>query len=176
MAITYTVPGTIAPLRQRNSMSCWAAMYTMMYSWKHQVSIPVETAVAQLGRHYMDVYRRNSGLSIADNRRLAAAAGMTAEPLQNWSVEGWAGMLRRHGLLWTSYAWRTATRSGRHIIIFYGLRAGANGSQRVLYIDPSDGRRHDMPFSQAVAQHELGFTIAPLEDAMLGQFSQVIHY
>lgn len=46
----------------------------------------------------------------------------------------------------------------------------------VQYVDPSDGRSHEMPFDTAVAQHELGFTIAPLSDAQLGQFSQVIHY
>lgn len=176
MAINYVVPGIIVPIRQRSSMSCWAAMYTMMYSWKHRMSMPVEAAVALLGQHYLDVYHRDTGLSIADNRNLARAAGMTAEPLQNWTVEGWAGLLRRHGLLWTSYAWQTATHSGRHIIIFYGLRHDAARGQRVLYVDPADGNRHEMPFSRAVAQHELGFTITTLSDALLGQFSQVIHY
>ncbi|MBK1704294.1 hypothetical protein CKO40_06965 [Halochromatium glycolicum] len=176
MAISYVVPGIISPIRQRNSMSCWAAMFTMMYSWQHKTSVPVETAVATLGQHYLDVYRRNTGLSIADNRNLARAAGIIAEPLQNWSIEGWASLLRRHGLLWTSYAWQTSSRRGRHIIIFYGLQHDTRRGQLVLYIDPSDGARHQMPFSRAVAQHELGFTITPLSDALLGQFSQVIHY
>ena len=176
MSISYRVPGTIVPIRQRNSMSCWAAMYTMMHSWKNRMSIDVETAVAALGNHYLGVYRKNTGLSINDNRNLARAAGMVAEPLQNWGLEGWASMLRRHGLLWTSYAWRSADRAGRHIIIFHGLRNDSRRGQLVLYIDPSDGRFHEMPFDTAIGQHELGFTLAPLADAQLGQFSQVIHY
>lgn len=175
MTINYVVPGTIRPIRQRNSMSCWAAMFTMMYSWKHKISIPVEAAVETLGQQYVDVYTQNNGLPISANRRLAQAAGMTAEPLQNWGIDGWASMLRRYGLLWTSYAWQNSTRQGRHIIIFYGLRH-TNRGQFILYVDPSDGRRHEMPFSQAVAQHELGFTMTPLSEALLGQFSQVMHY
>jgi hypothetical protein len=176
MTANYLVPGIISPIKQKNSMSCWAAMFTMMYSWKHKKSVTVEAAVATLGQHYLDVYLKNTGLSIADNRKLAQAAGMTAEPLQNWSIGGWADLLRRHGLLWTSYAWKTSSRRGRHIIIFYGLRHDAGKGQLILYVDPSDGKRHEMPFSKAVAQHELGFTISPLSDALLGQFSQVIHY
>jgi hypothetical protein len=176
MGVNYVVPGLIVPIKQKNGMSCWAAMYTMMYSWRHQMSIPVETALQELGQHYVDVYNRDTGLSISDNRSLATAAGMIAEPLQNWGIDGWADMLRRHGLLWTSYAWKSGNRRGRHIIIFYGLRYDPAKGQMVLYVDPSDGQRHEMPFSKAVSQHELGFTLTPLSDATLGQFSQVMHY
>ena len=176
MAIDYRVPGLIVPVRQPSGMSCWAAMYTMMYSWKNQVSLSIETAVSRLGPHYLEVFRSDTGLAITENRRLAEVAGLVAEPLQNWSIDGWAGMLRRYGLLWTSYAWRVGNRSGRHIIIFYGLRDGGALGQLVLYVDPGDAQFHEMPFSQAVSQHELAFTGAPLGNAELGQFSQVIHY
>ncbi len=176
MAIDYEVPGLIVPVRQPSGMSCWAAMFTMMYSWKNCICIPILDAVRTLGQHYVDVYLADSGLSITDNRALANAAGMTAEPLQNWSIEGWYAMLANHGLLWTSFAWQTAERSGRHIIIFYGLKSGSGNEQMVLYVNPSDGQTHEMSFERAVSQHELGFTISPLNDGELWQFSQVIHY
>lgn len=176
MAIDYVVPGLIIPVRQPSGMSCWAAMFTMMYSWRNNVSISIPNAVATLGQHYLNVLLADTGLSINDNRALAQAAGMTAEPLQNWTVEGWYRMLACHGLLWTSYAWQSGERRGRHIIIFYGLKTGPGDVQNVLYVDPADGQKHEMSFETALGQHELGFTISPLTDTDLGQFSQVIHY
>jgi hypothetical protein len=182
--IDYTVPGLIVPVRQPSGMSCWAAMFTMMYSWKNQVSIPIRTAVMNLGQKYVDCFDRNTGLPIEENRNLAAAGGLRAEPLQNLSIEGWLRYLQSYGLLWTSFGWQvfdatglTETRAGRHIIIIYGLVGdGTGGGTRVRYVDPSDGQFHTMPFTQFLSQHETGFTMRPLTDAQLGQFSQIMHY
>ncbi len=180
----YTVPGLMVPVRQPSPMSCWAAMYTMMYSWRRQQSIAITDAVAQLGPRYADTYRRDTGLPIEENRNLARAAGMRAEALQNLTIEGWVGMLRRHGLLWTSYGWQqfdatglVETRAGRHIIIIYGMAGdGSVAGTRVKYIDPSDGQFHEMTFARFLGQHETGFTLRPLTDAQLSQFSQIMHY
>ena len=180
----YTVPGLIVPVRQPSGMSCWAAMFTMMYSWKNQQSISIENAVATLGGNYLSVFRKNTGLSINENRNLANAAGMTAEPLYNPSIQGWLNLLRRHGLLWTSYGWRqfgpdgiTEVRAGRHIIIFYGMYGdGTAAGTHVRYVDPSDGRKHTMTVSQMVNQHETGFAMRNLTDQQLTLFSQIMHY
>jgi len=182
--IDYTVPGLIVPVRQPSSMSCWAAMYTMMYSWKNQVSIGIRDAVATLGQRYLDCYDANTGLPIEENRNLAMAAGMTAEPLQNFTIQGWANLLQQNGLLWTSYGWQVfdatglvETRAGRHIIIFYGITGdGSSTGTKIKYVDPGDGAFHEMTFQQTLRQHETGFTLRPLTDAQLGQFSQVMHY
>ena len=180
----YTVPGLIIPVQQPSGMSCWAAMYTMMYSWKNQVSIPIRDAVSQLGQRYVDCFDNNTGLPIEENRNLAAAAGMEAEPLMNPSIDGWLSYLRQYGLLWTSYGWQvfdatglTEVRAGRHIIIIYGLVGdGTPGGTTVRYVDPSDGKFHTMTFSRFLSQHETGFTMRPLTDTQLGQFSQIMHY
>lgn len=182
--INYTVPGLIVPVQQPSGMSCWAAMYTMMYSWKNQVSIPIRTAVLQLGQKYVDCFDKNTGLPIEENRNLAHAAGMEAEPLQNLSPEGWESYLKAYGLLWTSYGWQvfdatglTETRAGRHIIIIYGMIGdGSAAGTTVRYVDPSDGAFHTMTLEQFVRQHETGFTMRPLDDTQLGQFSQIMHY
>ncbi|MEO8648532.1 MAG: papain-like cysteine protease family protein [Acidobacteriota bacterium] len=182
--VNYTVPGLIVPVRQPSSMACWAAMFTMMYSWKNQVSISIENAVAQLGPRYADCYARNSGLPIEENRNLANAAGLSAESLMNPSVDGWVQMLQYHGLLWTSYGWQVfdaaglvETRAGRHIIIIYGMVGDGSGTgTKVKYVDPSDGAFHEMTLDSFVRQHETGFTMRPLSDTQLGQFSQIMHY
>lgn len=182
--INVTVPGLIVPVRQPNGMSCWAAMYTMMYSWKNQLSIDIRTAVSQLGQKYLDCFDKNTGLPIEENRNLAQTAGMQAEPLQNLSPEGWASFLRAYGLLWTSYGWQvfdptglTETRAGRHIIIIYGMVGdGSPNGTIVKYVDPSDGNFHTMSLETFVSQHETGFTMRSLNDKQLGQFSQIMHY
>lgn len=183
MSVSAYAAGTIVPVKQPSGMSCWAAMYTMMYSWKHQVSVSIETAVAELGQHYLDVYRADSGLSIDENRELANAAGMVAENLYNPSPEGWASLIRNNGLLWTSYAWENrnaagaVTRRGRHIIIFHGIEGDGSGDgTTIYYVDPGDGQFHSMSLARAVGQHELGFTITGLTDRQLRAFSQIMHY
>jgi hypothetical protein len=159
-------------------------MYTMMYSWRNQQSISIPDAVARLGPKYVECFRRDTGLPIEENRNLARAAGMQAEALQNLTIEGWVDMLRRHGLLWTSYGWQrfdatglVETRAGRHIIIIYGMAGdGSTAGTRVKYINPSDGQFHEMPFSRFLSQHETGFTMRRLTNQQLGQFSQIMHY
>jgi hypothetical protein len=74
--IQYTVPNLV-----RHELL--AAMFTMMYSWKNQVSIAIETAVATLGPTYPKCFRDNTGLPIEANRQLAEDAGLVAEPLMN---------------------------------------------------------------------------------------------
>jgi hypothetical protein len=182
--VDYTVPGLIVPVQQPSGMSCWAAMYTMMYSWKNQVSIAIRDAVTQLGQRYVQCFDQNTGLPIEENRNLASAAGMTAEPLQNLTIEGWVRMLQNHGLLWTSYGWQTfdatglvETRAGRHIIIIYGMVGdGTPNGTTVKYVDPSDGQFHTRPFMEFLSRHETGFTMRPLTNQQLGQFSQIMHY
>jgi hypothetical protein len=182
--VSYKVPGLIVPVRQPSSMACWAAMFTMMYSWRNRVSIPIRDAVAQLGQTYLDCFDNNTGLPIEENRNLAAAAGMSAEPLENPSVEGWLRMLQDYGLLWTSYGWQVfdkgthaETRAGRHIIILYGMWGDVTSSATVVkYVDPGDGAFHEMSFDRLVLQHETGFAMRPLDDSQLTRFSQIMHY
>ena len=176
VCISYVVPGIIAPIKQDDTRNCWAAMYTMMYSWRHNMSVSIETAISGLGNPYIDIYKNNKGLSINDISHMALMAHMTAEPLQNWTLKGWADLLKRYGLLWTNYGWQTPKDIGRHAIVLYGLRCDPINGQMVLYVDPSDGQRHEMTFLKAVGQHELGFTLTPLKDSALSQFSQVLHY
>jgi Papain-like cysteine protease AvrRpt2 len=122
-------------------------------------------------------YDLNTGLPIEANRALAEAAGLKAEPLYNPSIDGWYKLLVNYGLLWTSFAWQSGTRRGRHIIILNGIVGdGTPGGTQIRYIDPADGQTHTMPFTDFFPQHELGFTIAALQDPALIQFSQVMHY
>ena len=150
--VSYAVPGLFEPVKQPSGMSCWAAMDTMMLSWKDPMSYGIADAVANLGPRYPKILKDDTGLPITENRRLAQRAGMQAEYLMNPSAQGWEQLLRDHGLLWTSFAWQVTKAtggvvSGRHIIIEYGIKG-----------------------------HEPGFTLKNLTDLELDEFSQIMHY
>jgi hypothetical protein len=181
--VNYQVPGLFYPIQQPTPNSCWAAMFTMMLSWRRQQSIPIANAVAELGLPYTEYFRQNQGLPISANRELARDAGMRAEELMNLTAEGWEDMLRQHGLLWTSYGWRqfdeqgNEVRAGRHIVIVYGIRGdGSGGATTVFYVDPADGRRHEISFGDFVERHETGYTMRRLTRVDEAGFSQIIHF
>jgi len=181
--VQYQVPGLFFPVRQPTPNTCWAAMFTMMLSWRRQQSIEIAHAVAELGGQYSTYFQRDEGLPISANRELARAAGMRAEQLMNLTAEGWAGLLQRHGLLWTSYGWQEfndggdEVRAGRHIVIVYGIQGdGSAEGTTVYYADPADGARHEMTFGSFVQRHETGFTMRRLTRADEAGFSQILHY
>jgi Papain-like cysteine protease AvrRpt2 len=86
--IQCTVPGLIVPFRQPSSMSCWAAMFTMMYSWKNQVSTAIERAIATLGPTYLKCFRDKHRAADRGKPPARRGCGLVAEPLMNPSIEG----------------------------------------------------------------------------------------
>ena len=181
VGLPYTVPGTKVAIKQQNPMSCWAASYTMMVSWRQAQSMSVEQAVTELGPEWLQLYRQSKTRGLSANRHndFARAAGLRAEPLMNFSMEGWIHLLRRHGLLWTVYGWRSRNmdgteRVGRHAVIIYGMYGdGTPERTTVRYINPTDGGYHEQTFERLIGRHETGFTVGSGEQA---GFSQVLHY
>lgn len=181
IGLPYTVPGTRVGIKQQNPKSCWAASYTMMASWKRAQSMSVEQAVTELGPEWLQLYRQSNtrGLPAARHNDFARAAGLRAEPLMNFSMEGWVQLLRYHGLLWTVYGWRVqnmdgTVRRGRHAVIIYGMYGdGTPERTTVRYINPTDGGFHEQTFERLIGRHETGFTVGSGDQA---GFSQILHY
>jgi hypothetical protein len=181
--VPYRVPGLIVPLKQPSGMACWATSYTIMVSWRRQQCLAIRDAVAELGPKWLAYYDKNTGTSPYDNIEFARTARLSYEPLMSFSIDGWASLLRRHGLLWLSYGWEAAGLNGlpvrgRHIIIISGLEGdGSPDGTRVVYIDPGDGQSHVEPFMTFVADYERGFTLDPkMNDKQMAGFSQILHY
>ena len=101
-AVNYTVPGVFGPLAQADTMACWATVFTMMMSWRRQQSMSIETALGAVGQKWVDIYRKNTGLSGSDKPDFISAAGLVAEPPQSYSVEGWERLLRNYGPIWVT--------------------------------------------------------------------------
>jgi papain like cysteine protease AvrRpt2/transglycosylase-like protein with SLT domain len=100
--MTYRVPGLVAPIRQPSGMTCWATVTTMMYGWRQQQSIPIETVMGQIGQKYLDKFRADQGLASDEKGAFLATAGLQPEPPMSYSIDGWMQNLRLYGPLWVT--------------------------------------------------------------------------
>ena len=60
--VSYTVPGDISVVAQPTGMSCWAAVTTMLMSWKDKVSYTIESCMDAIGPDYRKIYDDDKGL------------------------------------------------------------------------------------------------------------------
>lgn len=103
-AVDVAVSGTVGPLRQRNAMTCWATVYTMLVNWKNQQSDTVENAIAAVGPRWTALLRLGAtrGLSAAEKGDFLADAGLVALPPQNPMLATWAAMIADYGPIWVT--------------------------------------------------------------------------
>ncbi len=103
-AVDVAVSGIVGPLRQRNAMTCWATVYTMLVNWKNQRSETVESAIAGVGPRWTALLRLGDtrGLSAAEKVDFLADAGLVALPPQNPMISTWASMIADYGPIWVT--------------------------------------------------------------------------
>ena len=143
-AVDYMVPGIIPEIAQPSSMSCWATTYTMLYSWKHQVSRPIESVLEDLGQKWLDMFRNNTGLPAAETANFINAAGLESQPAMSPSVEGWEDMLRNYGPLVLTTNEAPGKRWIIHARVLIGIRGdGTADGTRFTIIDPAGGRKYE---------------------------------
>jgi hypothetical protein len=144
-------------LAQPTSLVCWATVFTMMYSWRRQSSIPIRDAVNAVGERYATMFDENRAMPPADFLPFLGTARMVHEPMINLTIEGWEQKLRRHGLLWVGTM--NTDFSGRHSRIIEGMSGnGSTAGTSMKIIDPDGGRRYDETFSVFLRKYEEAFT------------------
>lgn len=113
---------------QPNNATCWAASAAMVVGWRDQVSIDPQNIAAIAGRN--DAFTR--GLNPNDRDECAAAWGLSVEPPQNYTVEGFRRLLENYGPLWVGVAVPTG-----HAVVVTGLAGdGTPQGTFVRYHDP----------------------------------------
>jgi hypothetical protein len=110
---------------QQTGYSCWAAGAAMLVGWRDQISIdPFEIANA-IG--YWQQYQ--NGLEPADTT-MFAAWGLTPEPPQTYTIEGFAQLLENYGPLWVASA-----EPGPHIRVVTGITGDGTADGTTLMIN-----------------------------------------
>ena len=132
----YRVPGSLPEIAAASPAGAWAAMVTMLMSWRDGRSMSIDDALAQIGPEWADLYRGGGG--VPSNRRdaLLAAAGLVAETPRALRPGDWEPLLREHGPIWMTRCCKPGGVFSRRA----ALVVGASGSKLEL-IDPVAGRR-----------------------------------
>jgi len=153
--VDYRVPGAVAALRQPSSMTCWATVAAMMLSWRHNASMPIETALSRIGDEYADKFRRNEGLTGAEKAVFLAKAGLSAQPAMNLSIEGWQQMLRKYGPLWVTTDEQPGAGFAIHARLMTGIHGGGEANDTFVdIVDPGNGSEYKEKFADFLGKYE----------------------
>jgi len=141
--INYQIPGPFNIIAQPTNMTCWATVYTMLESWKRKQSIRIETALEDLGAKWLDLFKKNKGLTSTDKVDFIRAAGLKDYAPFNPSIEGWHGMLKDHGPIWVTTNERPGGNWAIHARIIIGIDGdGSPGGTFFTIVDPAGGRKY----------------------------------
>ena len=153
--VNYQVPGIVPAMQQRDSMACWATVFTMMSSWKHEQSMTVETALSEVGQKWLNIYNSQTGLFPNDKVEFVAAAGLVAEAPQNFSVDGWEQLLRNYGPLWVTTDEAKGKPWAIHARVITAIQGdGTPSGTTFTMIDPNGGKEYKEKISVFIPKYE----------------------
>jgi hypothetical protein len=98
--VKVAVDPPVVPIKQTSSMTCWAAVGTMMASWHANASLTQLAMLDSLGGSWRAKYDADQGLSTAELRGFTAALHLREEGPASYSIEGLARLLGSAGPLW----------------------------------------------------------------------------
>jgi GH24 family phage-related lysozyme (muramidase) len=152
-AVDYSVPGIVPIVTQPTPRTCWAAVITMMYSWRHGQSIAVRDALARISPTYVDMFNRDVALDSNLAPALYRDAGLSTITSFNPTIEGWDLLLRKYGPLYVDVGYNTGNMT--HAIIVTGIRGdGSADGTSITYIDPINGNTVTRKFSDFLTSYE----------------------
>jgi hypothetical protein len=156
-------------------MTCWATVATMMHSWKFNRSDMIETALRDIGEMYLRMFQRDAGLSANDKPAFLRAAGLRVEAPQNYTVDGWAGLVRRFGPLWVTTNEGSGQMFAIHARIVTAVFGhGTPSGTSMIIVDPADGAVHTEIVADFVKTFE---DVARIDLGASGDLRpQVVHY
>jgi hypothetical protein len=130
----------VQKIKQPDSMSCWAAALTMLYSHKlNRNDLAIEPVLKPLGDTYVTIFRNGSGIQPGQERALYRAAGLTVIQGQNPTISYWKDLLQRRGPLSVTVD-AVPGKGYIHALVITGLEGdGSPAKTDVTYIDPANG-------------------------------------
>lgn len=152
--IDYSIPGILPVLAQPTPNTCWAAVFTMMYSWKANSSVGIPNALAKLGANYVDMFNRDRALDSHTAQALYRDAGL--EPLYSFTptTDGWLSLLRKYGPLYVDVGYNISN-ARTHAIIVTGISGdGSPDSSSITYVDPAGGTTSTLTFRDFLGKFE----------------------
>jgi GH24 family phage-related lysozyme (muramidase) len=137
-AVNFAIRGVMPVVAQPSPMTCWAAVMTMMWSWKNNQSLPIRSALAAIGPKYVAMFDSGSALDDQTARTLYNDARLEVSEGFNPSIEGWESFLKKYGPLYVDVGLTASNNT--HAVIVTGIAGdGTASGTRITYVQP--GRR-----------------------------------
>ena len=153
-AADFTIPGILPVIAQPTPNTCWAAVFTMMYSWKNNQSFAIRDAVGSAGGRYRDMFDRDIGLDSATAKTLYKDAGLESLESFNPTIDGWLSLLKKYGPLYVDVGYNVAN-AGTHAIIVTALAGdGTPSNTSITYVDPWVGSMVTLSFNDFLTKYE----------------------
>ena len=136
--IDVVVRPIIVPVRQPSDSVCWAAVWTMILSWREGKEFAVKDAVARLGSEWVGHLERNEGLEAQTFREegFLKASGLQAKPPANYLSSAYVELLASHGPLWIN----SGDGILNHATLLCGAQTRRDGRIDFRFVDPQEGK------------------------------------
>ena len=153
--INFTVDGIVPALDQVFSKGCWAASLTMLKSWQRKASFSIETLLAEAGDNYLDKYRSNSGLSIAEIDKFVNDFQLREISLGTLSAAVIESRLKERGPLWVIADEDSSNGFSIHARVIIGIQGDATAAgTQITYNDPATGQQQAESLKQFINKME----------------------
>lgn len=145
-SIDFRVPGLVPVVAQPTGMTCWAAVTTILFSWKSQQSFSIQTVLGRIGKRWLDLFNQpneaDQGLGAREKDDFLNDAGLHAMYGQSLPLKEWERLLRTYGPLWVTTDENTGPGYAIHARVLIGLHGdGTPAGTRADIIDPAHGGR-----------------------------------
>jgi len=174
-AVNYQVPGAVHPVVQPTSMTCWAASYTMLLSWREQAGFDIETVLDDLGTEYRERFDENGGLRVNQVQQFIDDAGLEGQPPMTFSLNAFLGLLQNHGPLWVVTDEDAADDNfALHARVVTGMRGDGTADGTLVYgIDPANGQAFTETYRWFTQKFQ---SYAANVDSNSPLFIQILHF
>ena len=165
----YNIRGTV-PVIQQTGNTCWAAVSTMMLSWKRNQPLTMPTAIGLVGEPYVGILNSRAAISVTQIPELLRRLGMVAEPPLNYTVPGFVTLFNQKAPLWVITI-EGGNVNMSHARIVTGIQGDGSINGTILTIvDPALGRVVRESYSAFARKYERAAS------NVTTLYAQIIHF
>lgn len=140
----------IPVIGQVKSMGCWAAAFSMMYSWRSNASMPISVTLQKLGTDYVHAYNSNSGLLLPAVQNALDTLDLKREPPANPTTARWLQLAAGGPLFVVVDEELHPGKFAVHARVVFDIKSDI--ANTVSYVDPATNSLQGATASQPLAQ------------------------
>jgi hypothetical protein len=141
---------TVPLIGQGKTLGCWAAGFSMMYSWRQAATTPIAATLQKLGPPYPGAYASNSGITSFLAKEALDKLNLQREPPANPTAARWLQLVAASPLFVVVDEEPNPNKFAVHARVVFDIKTDA--ANTVLYNDPGANNLMGAVLSQPLAQ------------------------